>query len=249
MKTPGNSIFHPEPSGLRRMMGLLLLKAGLTKQDEIERTLTAQREANARLGALLVQMGSLSEEQLAALLHMQQRLSDPQRALKVATGLRLRLGEMLVQSGRATPQQVDEALAEQARTGARLGRIAVSRGWLKPLELRRALRFQARQMDIASAGASMRLGEILVATGQITGADLESALERQRRSGRPLGAELVDAGCLRPAQLAIALRIQRGLASVVLCAVLACGAATAPADAAARPAPTSQAAAGALLPV
>ena len=194
-------------------MADLLLKLGSGKPSPLERSLDTERRTNERLGALLVKLGCISEQQLGALLYMQTQKGDPERALKVATGLRLRLGEMLVASGRATPEQIDEALAEQARTGDRLGRIAVLRGWLKPAELRGALRFQKQQMDIGSKASSMRLGEILLAAGYITPEDLRLALASQRHTGRPLGEELVDAGCLQPAQLAAALRLQRRAAS------------------------------------
>jgi hypothetical protein len=42
---------------------------------------------------------------------------------------RVPLGAMLVEAGFITPGQVDEALAEGARTGERLGEIVVRRGW------------------------------------------------------------------------------------------------------------------------
>lgn len=55
----------------------------------------------------------------------------------------------------------------------------------------------------------MRIGDILVATGDITLAQLDDALVRQEQSGRQLGAELVAAGCLTPARLASGLQLQR----------------------------------------
>lgn len=54
----------------------------------------------------------------------------------------------------------------------------------------------------------MRIGDILVAAGDITRAQLDDALARQKRSGLQLGAELVDAGCLTAARLASGLQLQ-----------------------------------------
>lgn len=55
----------------------------------------------------------------------------------------------------------------------------------------------------------MRIGDILVAMGDITRNQLDDALVRQENSGRQLGAELVAAGCLTPARLANGLQLQR----------------------------------------
>ena len=221
---------------MRKLLGYLLVKGGLVKETELDRALTWQRETNAQLGEILIGMGCLNDRQLHALLRIQGHLSDPERALRFAAGIRLRLGEILVDSGRVTPQQLEDGLAEQQRTGAKLGEIAVRRRWIERAELERALQFQGIQTNVHPAEASLRLGELLVATGYITREDLESALERQRDSGRPLGVELVDAGCLQPAQLATVLRLQRSLVSVALSVVLAVGAISGAVPAQAAPA-------------
>lgn len=54
-----------------------------------------------------------------------------------------------------------------------------------------------------------KLGEILVAQGQITREQLAIALERQRASGRRLGEELIRAGFVKRGAVSRALRIQR----------------------------------------
>lgn len=55
----------------------------------------------------------------------------------------------------------------------------------------------------------MRIGDILVAMGDITPAQLDDALSRQQHSGLQLGAELVAAGWLTAARLASGLQLQR----------------------------------------
>lgn len=69
----------------------------------------------------------------------------------------------------------------------------------------------------------LRLGNILVAAGDITRAQLANALTRQRRSGKQLGAELVDAGYLTAAHLASGMRRQRMQVSAAIAVALACG--------------------------
>jgi hypothetical protein len=52
---------------------------------------------------------------------------------------RVRLGTMLVRAGLLTAEQLEEALAEKAETGKRLGEIVVDRGWVPSADLARAL--------------------------------------------------------------------------------------------------------------
>lgn len=66
----------------------------------------------------------------------------------------------------------------------------------------------------------MRIGDILVAEGDITRIQLDDALLRQRHSGLQLGAELVGAGCLTPARLASGLQLQHIRASAVAAALV-----------------------------
>jgi hypothetical protein len=73
----------------------------------------------------------------------------------------------------------------------------------------------------ASAPARPRLGELLLAQGQITPEQLAAALERQKTSGRRLGEELVKAGFVKRSVVSRTLRIQRRLTGVALCVALA----------------------------
>ncbi len=60
--------------------------------------------------------------------------------------LRPRLGNLLVQRGAITQQQLDEALAQKGRSGERLGEILLERGWATERALAQAL---AEQYDLA----------------------------------------------------------------------------------------------------
>jgi hypothetical protein len=71
------------------------------------------------------------------------------------------------------------------------------------------------------AGRRPRLGDILVANGQITREQLASALSTQRKSGRRLGDELVAAGYVSHSVVARALRIQRRLTFAAMCSTVA----------------------------
>lgn len=186
--------------------------------------LAAQKILNKQLGEILVDLGVLDRQQQQVVLQLQDELSDPDRALALAAGIRLKLGEMLVDVGLANQAQLESALAEQARTGQRLGEIAVREGWLQPGQLERALRFQQAQAERGRVTAKLCLGELLVATGDISREQLDEALARQRGSGKLLGSELVDAGVLKPSRLASGLRLQRSLVALAMSVTLAIGA-------------------------
>jgi len=66
-----------------------------------------------------------------------------------------------------------------------------------------------------------KLGEILVAQGQITQAQLDAALASQRHSGRRLGEELIKAGYVKRSVVSRALRIQRRVTFAAMCSTLA----------------------------
>jgi hypothetical protein len=65
-----------------------------------------------------------------------------------------------------------------------------------------------------------KLGEILVAQGQITQEQLDAALASQRKSGRRLGEELIKAGYVKRSVVSRALRIQRRISFAAVCSTL-----------------------------
>ena len=62
-----------------------------------------------------------------------------------------RIGEILVEMGLITPQQLQEALEEQKESHLRIGEILVGKGWVKSIELTEALgrRLGVRFLDLA----------------------------------------------------------------------------------------------------
>ena len=66
-----------------------------------------------------------------------------------------------------------------------------------------------------------KLGEILLAQGQITPEQLAAALKSQRTSGRRLGEELIQAGYVKRSVVSRALRIQRRITFAAMCSTLA----------------------------
>lgn len=118
----------------RMKIGEILLSQGYITEDQLEQSLEEQKRTGISLGTVLVNMGAISEEDLTAVLGTQIALSQ-----------RKRIGEILIDQGIITPQQLDQALAEQKRTGWKLGQCLVH---LRLVEEEKLAEILAAQLDI-----------------------------------------------------------------------------------------------------
>jgi hypothetical protein len=135
------------------------------------------------------------------------------------------LGRLLAEAGLVDEPQLEQALAEQQRTGHRLGEILVARGAISGPELIRALAEQSG-IDVALAPeaearapepagdqpqAWRPLGSLLVERGALSEEQLAEALSEQRANGRRLGEILVGHGHVTALDLVAAVIDQHGL--------------------------------------
>ncbi len=127
------------------------------------------------------------------------------RAAYTTVEVGMRIGDVLVQQHSATPDQIQEALAEQSRTRElRLGEMLVVRQIITPQELSAAIEQQARMPMV-------RIGQALTALGFINEVQLEDALVQQRTDRSvPLGELLVKRGMVSRADLQTALARKMG---------------------------------------
>ena len=138
------------------------------------------------------------------------------------------LGEHLVDRGFIVPRELEAALAEQERTGRKLGEILVAQGAITGSQLTRVLveqtgllleDFEAEPAPPNTATESPQgegepwrpLGRVLVDRGALAEAELEEALQVQRDSGRRLGEILVERGYVTAQALVSAVIEQHGL--------------------------------------
>jgi hypothetical protein len=205
---------------IRRLLGTILLDGAFVSPGNLGEAIEHQRKTSAQLGGILVGMGVLNEAELEAILSVQREFDSPEDAVKVAAGVRKLLGELLVRIKRLTPESLWEALAEQDRTGEKLGAILVRRGLITASELEAVLAFQRRQGTGKMGPSPLCLGEILVRTRMISRGKIEEALRRQKLSRKKIGEVLVELGYLKPDQLSQGLRLQQKLLTAALAAVL-----------------------------
>lgn len=175
---------------------------------------------------LLVKLGVVQTDELDALPGLRASLADRDEALKLAAGVRQRLGELLTNASRLIDEQIAQALEEQAKTDEKLGDVLVRLGYLTLAERDIIVEFQRHQSGEAPTSGKLRLGQILVSTGEVSESALTEALERTRGTGRRIGEELVAEGYLSKDRLDRALALQRRLVNAACVAALVSAGAT-----------------------
>ncbi|OSM01707.1 GspE/PulE family protein [Magnetofaba australis] len=115
----------------RSRLGDQLLQSGLVTQTQLRQALELQNKRDIKLGEALVTLGYVSEDQIEELLG--------------AARNRFRLGDLLVAQKLIKPEQLQEALVEQKKSGEVLGRIVVRLGFITEPEL---LRFLSKRLNV-----------------------------------------------------------------------------------------------------
>lgn len=108
-----------------------------------------------------------------------------------------RLGEILIQEGMITWQQLQKALQIQKRSNQVIGDILVEKGYVS-----------------REQGNVFYLGEIMIQHGWLDWNDLKAALDMQKSTGRMLGEILIDKKYVTERNLYHALAIQNNMAFV-----------------------------------
>lgn len=204
----------------RRLSGKILVDGDFIPPRDLEAAMKSQKETNEKLGEILVRMGTLNPMELKAVRSVQRDLSSLESSLKAAAGIRERLGQLLLKAVRITSDQLDIALREQRDSGEPLGEVLVRLGLLSKNELRAVLTFQRHQGGEGPVLERFRLGEILVATEQISRRQLKDIIARQKISQKKIGELLVEAGYAQPRKIDCGLKLQKKLVTAALFAAL-----------------------------
>jgi hypothetical protein len=205
----------------RRFIGQILVDGGFVSCRDLYLAVAEQKRTNELLGRVLTRMGILDPVDLKAALTVQEHLASLNDAIKVAAGMRRMLGAMLLQTGSLTEVQLEQALAEQKKSGEKLGEVLVRLGFLTRRQLDAFLDFQQVQGGGHPKAGPLRLGDLMVSAGHLSREKLDVALEKQQGSRKKLGEILVEEGYVRPHQVKQGIRLQQKLLTAVLMAVLA----------------------------
>jgi len=207
---------------IKRQIGQILMDGGFLKINDLDQACEEQKRTKELLGQVLVKMGVLKERDIKAPLLIQDHLSSIDDAVKIAAGERQLLGALLVESGKITSKQLDTAIAEQKRSGDKLGEVFTRLGILTERQLGALLEFQHNQEDTTITNP-LRLGELLVTTGYISREQLNAALQKQHVTHKKIGEVLVEEGYLTPRKLKSGFRLQKMLVKSVLASILSLG--------------------------
>lgn len=125
------------------------------------------------------------------------------------------LGELPVIIGHITPNPPGEIKA----TGRRSGETLDGKGVIAAADTELLLALQRNMRTEKTAGAGLRLGELLVAMDLFTNKQLNDALSHQKDSNKSLGEVLIEAGYLKEYQVNYGLTLQKRLLAASLAAL------------------------------
>jgi len=112
-------------------------------EGELGRAIEAKMHDNLVLGETLVSFGLLQRHEMTEVQSAQARSDDVVGSLMVASAIRSRLGDILLQAKRITSSQLELALEMQRQRGGFLGEVLVGMGVLDRGTLDLALALQA----------------------------------------------------------------------------------------------------------
>ena len=129
----------PAPQSLpSRLIGALFVERGLVSESQIRVALEIQRETGQQLGQVLVERFGVSRKELASVVAEQWAKLGGSAGPEDTASWR-RLGDIFVERGFVTQEELDQALARQRQTGERLGEALVAQGVISKFELAGAL--------------------------------------------------------------------------------------------------------------
>ena len=136
-----------------RLIGTVFVERGLLSESQIRVALEIQRETGQQLGQILVERFGVSRQELASVVAEQwAEIGRSGADIDPATNESWRrLGDIFVERGFVTPDQLEQALMRQRETGERVGEALVAQGSISKFELAGALAEQASALDLAAA--------------------------------------------------------------------------------------------------
>jgi hypothetical protein len=138
---------QPLPS---RLIGALFVERGLVSESQIRIALEIQNETGQQLGQVLVERFGVSRKELASVVAEQWAKLGGSAGPEDTASWR-RLGDIFVDRGFVTQEELDQALARQRQTGERLGEALVAQGVISKFELAGALAEQMAALEAAAA--------------------------------------------------------------------------------------------------
>jgi hypothetical protein len=141
---------QPLPS---RLIGALFVERGLVSESQIRIALEIQNETGQQLGQILVERFGVSRKELASVVAEQWAKLGGSSGPEDTASWR-RLGDIFVDRGFVTHEELEGALARQRQTGERLGEALVAQGVISKFELAGALAEQMAELEASEPEAT-----------------------------------------------------------------------------------------------
>src|SRR6476659_5325722 len=149
----------PAPQSLpSRLIGALFVERGLVSESQIRVALEIQRETGQQFGQRLVERFGVSRKELASVVAEQWAKLGGSAGPEDTASWR-RLGDIFVERGFVTQEELDEALVRQRQTGERLGEALVAQGVISKFELAGALAEQMAVLGDTGAEEAVENGQ------------------------------------------------------------------------------------------
>jgi len=140
-------------AGERQLLGALLVQSGHISADQLDYAIDEQKRTGEKLGKVFKRLGMLTERQLSALLDFQKKQGD------INTVGPLRLGELLLATGHISREQLDDALHKQRLSHKKIGEILIEEGYLRPERVTYGVRLQKMLVNsVLAAILSLGMG-------------------------------------------------------------------------------------------
>ena len=210
---------------MHRRLGELLTDGGFISEKDLQNALRECERSGRSLEDVLISSGKLSATECQAVRRVQSLVSNVDTALHLSADEHERLDNQLHKSGHIDRRQY-ERLHEDLRSDPpespqELEALLRRDTQLDAERIAACLRAPAHE-DVEMRGrARMRLGELLVDSGDISPDQLQRALAEQRSSHEPIGKILIEHGWLTPRRMRRAVRLQRRLAAAAFGAAMA----------------------------
>jgi len=121
--------------GSRQQLGALLVESGHITAEQLDQIIAEHQRSGEKIGEILKSRGILNDRQLDGLLEFQRHQESRQHSP-------LRIGELLVSTGRVTTDQMEDALLKQKQTNKSLGDVLIEEGHVSPDAVAYAVRMQ-----------------------------------------------------------------------------------------------------------
>ena len=180
-----------------RLIGALFVERGLLTDEQLERALARQAESGELLGEILVNEFDISRIELASVLAeqwaaLEQQETDAPSETDVSgsgngsAAARRRIGEIFVERGFVSEEELGEALEAQKASGQPLGEVLIERGSLSRLDLAGALAEQWAGLEKLRPPSPKRVeGWQQVAPVELVAAAAQGAARASEREREP----------------------------------------------------------------